>query len=459
MIEVFPAVRAQLEAIPGVVEVGIGIKESGHEMTGEPAFGVYVEEKKPPEEVPPGEMIPAEIAGFPTDVRVRQKLTKQEDTAKYRPLKGGVQIARAGSDGLGTIACFGHLDTPEGEVILLTAAHVVGIMQDDTPAGRTGGSNNNIELGQPSHTESWCCKCNDIAVTVHGVNHRRLDYAIARLKPGVTRIAEIEEIGAITAIGEPMMGQAVKKRGRTTGLTTGNISMLLMNAAGTAVEGYEVKKNGGNDAFTLGGDSGAAVLNNANEIIGLHHEGNGDTATGPNIVSRGTRIQVVLDSLETDGFRISITTGGGGGESELEAPAPAAGADVLWAVELRLRQTEAGRHLWALIERHQREVLHLVNDVRPVTVAWRRNEGPTFLAAIGRSLKEPLYRIPHQVGGVSRVQCAVAIATMLDAHGSERLRADLAQHRALLHDLLIGNDTTEAMFRAWEEAAAPAVSE
>lgn len=459
MLAIFPSVRARLEAIPGVVEVGIGIKETDAHPTGEPAFGVYVREKLPLEEIPPEEVIPDEIEGFPTDVRIFRPMKKEEDKAKYRPLKAGVQIERAGTNAWGTIGCLGHRDVPGGAAILLTAGHVVGLAQDDSPAGLTGSDAGGVELGQPCHTDSWCCKCNDIAFTLHAVNHKKLDFAIAQLKPGVMTLSEIHEIGPITAIAEPMMGEAVKKRGRTTGLTTGNISMLMMNAAGTAVETIEVKKNGGNERFSMPGDSGAALLNNANAIIGLHHEGdNGEEISAPNFRSRSTRIQVVLDLLAAHGFAINIAAGGGG-EDELDLAVSAARTDLMWAAELRLRQTERGRLLWSIIDLHQREVLHLVNHERAVTVAWQRNQGPAFIAALGRSLKEPIYRIPRELNGVTRERLLIAIATMLDAHGSESLRATLEQHRALLQEILIAGATAEEMFQMWEAAATPAVSE
>jgi hypothetical protein len=124
---------------------------------------------------------------------------------------------------------------------------------------------------------------------------------------------------------------------------------------------------------------------------------------------------------------------------------------MLWAVELRLRQTEAGRALWALVERHRDAVLALVNHTRPVTVVWQRNQGPSFIAALGRSVKESNYRIPREIGGVSRKEFTLALAIILDVYGSESLRADLEQHGRLLQELLIERDTTEEMFLRREE--------
>lgn len=463
MMAVFPAVRARLQAIPGVVQIGIGIKETGAQPTGEPAFGVYVREKKPLEDVAPEERIPAEIEGFATDVRVYRRAKREEDTGKYRPLEGGIQIKRAGSDEAGTIACFGHRDTPAGEPILLTAGHVVGLPQDDTPAGLLGGDNDGIEIGQHTHTDSWCCKCHVVGFTLHGVNHKTIDFAIVQLNSDITTINNVHEIGPVDGIFTGLtMGDMVKKRGRTTGFTTGNVSMLIMNAAGTAVEQIEVKRNGGNERFSRPGDSGSALLNATNAIVGIHYGGNNtDADTAPNFVSWSTPIQLVLDTAMAHGFPITITaTGVIGDEDELEMTVAAARTDLMWALELRLRQTERGRELWSIIDRHQREILRLVNRERAVTVVWRRNQGPAFIAAMGRSLKEPTFRIPEEMNGVSRQRLIIAMATMLDAHGSEALRSTLAEHRALLQEVLIGGGRAEEMVRMWETAAvAAAVSE
>ena len=447
MQEIFPAVHAQLSVIPGVVGIGIGFKQVGGELTLQPAFTVDVVEKKAPGDVPPGQLIPREIGGFPVDVQVFQAGDPEDDRAKYRPIKGGIRIERKGSSRGGTLGCLARLDEDD-TVVLLTNAHVVGIPE----GGLDGDDNDMIELGQPCHTTSCCCTCNDIAITLHGVRNNHLDFAIARIKQGIQVNAEIEEIGPITGVAAAMMvGENVHKRGKTTGHTQGMISKLMMNGMGV-VERIEVKKNMGNDRFSEPGDSGSALLNDNDEIIGLHRAGtNGPTVVAPNFLSISTPIQLVLSTLTTNGFPITIITGDGGESLVVQTPAEAAKGDLLWAVELRLRQTDAGRILWALIERHQDEVLHLVNHVRPVTVVWQRNQGPAFTAALGRSIREPLYRIPQELNGVARLQLAIALATVLDAYGSDMLRADLAQHRDALEELLVASDTAEEMFERWEQ--------
>jgi len=445
MLALYPEIRQQLLQLPGVVKVGIGIKEKAGKLTGEPVFRVYVEEKKPASELPPGQLVPKEIQGFETDVVVVRPLQPEDDAEKYRPLKAGVQISADGGGGVGTLGCFAHL-VSDNSVVVLSNHHVL----------YSGTATTNSEIGQPTFERSCCCTCNDIAVNLFGTQNAHLDCAIARLKPGITPDARIKEIGFITGINSAVMGQAVKKRGRTTGLTTGNVTNITPDGTGTKILEIEVKKNNGNDRFSRPGDSGSALLNDANEIIGLHKQGNnGDDVVAGQFESVSVGIQEVLDAMQAAGFQITIMTGTGGDELVELAPRSSAGlTDALWAIELRLQETEAGRAFWAVVQRNQRELLRLVNEVRPVTVTWHRKQGPAFLAALGRSTKEPSYRVPEQLEGITRQEAAIAILSALEANGSEALQADLALHAAALREAFVRGDTVDEMIRAWEQTQA-----
>src|ERR1700745_467967 len=59
----------KLRAIPGVVHVSVGLKETqGRLLRDQLCIRVYVAKKKSPLELSPAELIPAEIEGIPTDV-------------------------------------------------------------------------------------------------------------------------------------------------------------------------------------------------------------------------------------------------------------------------------------------------------------------------------------------------------------------------------------------------------
>jgi len=118
----------------------------------------------------------------------------------------------------------------------------------------------------------------------------------------------------------------------------------------------------------------------------------------------------------------------------------------------RLGATDRGRELVALVMRHHRECIHLVSHERAGMVAWQRNRGPTFLAALARSAKEPIYRIPREIGGVTRKEAVLAMQTLLETHGSESLRADLRSHGAELAGLLARSETAAELIDTWEAA-------
>src|SRR6266498_4017507 len=104
---VYPEVNRDLLKIPGVVRVGIGVKEVAGQSTGELVFRVYVEVKRT--DLPANRQVPKEIKGFKTDVVVILPDHPEEDTSKYRPVKCGVQIEADGIGGFGTLGCLSTL--------------------------------------------------------------------------------------------------------------------------------------------------------------------------------------------------------------------------------------------------------------------------------------------------------------------------------------------------------------
>ena len=139
---IYPAVREELLRIPGVRKVTIGIKEVNGKSTGEPAFRVHVDTKKPLDELSPDERVPTTIQGFPTDVVIVRRETPEVDNDKYRPLKAGIQINRDGG-GYGTLGFFATL-VADDEVVIVSNHHVL--------YGKNGADG--TEIGQPDYTES-----------------------------------------------------------------------------------------------------------------------------------------------------------------------------------------------------------------------------------------------------------------------------------------------------------------
>src|SRR5262249_46782667 len=111
----------------------------------------------------------------------------------------------------------------------------------------------------------------------------------------------------------------------------------------------------------------------------------------------------------------------------------------------RLRRSPRGLAWLELIDAHREECRDLINRCRPVTVAWHRGKGPAYLAAVARSGKDPNYRIPGEIDGVSREQCARLMSEALLRHGSPALAAALRARGDALRDAFVHHDTADAM--------------
>jgi hypothetical protein len=119
-----------------------------------------------------------------------------------------------------------------------------------------------------------------------------VDAAIARpLNPDDVK-DEILDIGSVQGTAEGELGMAIKKSGRTTGFTTGEIQQVdvtvnVQYGQGQIAQFTDQLMAG---AMSQGGDSGSAVLDENNQLVGLLFAGS-DTSTIMN------RIQNVFSEL------------------------------------------------------------------------------------------------------------------------------------------------------------------
>jgi hypothetical protein len=79
------------------------------------------------------------------------------------------------------------------------------------------------------------------------------------------------EIGTLRGIAQGQLGMAVKKSGRTTGLTTGMIEQVDVSAnvqyGQNQIAYFTDQLMAG--AMSQGGDSGSAILDDNNNLVGL----------------------------------------------------------------------------------------------------------------------------------------------------------------------------------------------
>ena len=245
---------------------------SGEGPTGRRGIRIFVEN----DEV--AAKIPTEIGGVPV-VEVRSvgstdnKATQPGSAgkvganpkSKLRPVIGGISISAKESGTLGYFVVIGN------ETCLVSAAHVL-------PAG-------DDTVIQPSFKDNG--KAEDrIATVVNRVldGEAGVDAAAAALSVGST--PELNELGKVIGVGTVSKGDRVKKSGKNSGVTEGEVIDVnfTWNAAPEGPFKHQIVVESAT-GFSVGGDSGSLVVTPALEAVGLL-KGGGDTVDYINPIGR-----------------------------------------------------------------------------------------------------------------------------------------------------------------------------
>ena len=320
--------KEALFARPNVVGVGVGYKQTRGQPTEQLSVVVLVRQKMPLAGLLPEAVVPQEVAGVPTDVlEVGDLRSQQVRTDRWRPAPGGVSIGHYRITA-GTFGCVVR-DRASGMRLILSNNHVLANSNDASP-GDAILQPGTADKGQNpddviAHLERFCpiqfstapSTCTTAALYAEignklaqlvGSQHRlhvfrmnpqatnTVDAAVARPVDDSTVVDEILEIGVVDGTVPAALGMPVRKSGRTTGLTSGEIT--VMDA--TVNVGY-----GGGSTVTFenqlltgpmsqGGDSGSLlVAGDSLRAVGLLFAGsNQSTVYNP--------IQAVLDCLSVD---------------------------------------------------------------------------------------------------------------------------------------------------------------
>jgi hypothetical protein len=493
----------RLLADPNVVAVGIGPKIVAGEATGEPAIRVFVRRKLPADQVPPDQLIPAEIDGITTDVAIggdpvlvaavdtpgaigvldaRPAPTRHAhaklppDQTGYRPLSGGVQVCPVGSTWIGTLGCL--LWDPNNHDIGygLTNMHVVH------PPDLKTVTPNVSKVGQATGDDSSSHCCSDvIGVFAAGGGHTNdRDEAIIRLAPGQKWKATIEGIGMVAGAHPLQLADVtatkykVAKRGRTTKVTGGTIAALQATTSvadnqilidphpNTAAAAGEVV------FFDIEGDSGSALVNSANEVVGL--------VWGRNAAGQGLAFEIghVLARLKLDGITVEVASTTDPGEVHTVPGAALMALPVEMAAQVAadpqearvflgegdqapvarpwfadlppsrpaveqvvadLSGSAAGRLLLELWQQHRDEVSRLLQRDRRVALAWHRGGGAALTQLLLRLPAHPDRPLPETLDGEPLMAVADRMLALVSPRLSPGLRADLARCRELMPDL------------------------
>jgi hypothetical protein len=394
--------------IPGVVAVGVGLKEVKGEHERIPCFKVTVSAKRDKKELSQSEVIPAEIFGFPTDVTEIIQSSSGSNSEKYRPLIGGSQIEPSGGARFGTLGCFAKRNS-DGKIVAVSNWHV---MVSDP---------NNIDndrIGQPTHNGCCsCCACNEIGKVSDGrFMTDDMDVAIAVLNgqdsgtiPDDRFLKEILQIGSVggsvapqvvpTGAGAPLALETVFKYGRS---------------------------------FSV---------NELNQVVALNFGSNATThnAVAHSIIRATTTLGItILDNSFHDsvagkeGVLLNTDAGVGSGTSLSEN---------LAELETELLASREGLRIMELFKSHRTELLDLVRHKREVMAAWNRYQGPAYLAHIARNIRREDKPVPVDIKGITMQSLLLKMAAVLQRNGSSSLSTAVSENYLQLMNILSAGKT------------------
>ena len=360
----------------------------------------------------------------------------------FTPVRKGSELAEIANAIAGAIngrALPGISATANGQKVIITGAQQV---ECDVST--------DMRVGQPS--DCFCSACSPCCQHRIGkvIDSRiDLDAALIELDGGFQYRAEIEEIGAIKGTRTytlidllqptPIL---VRKRGRTTGRTLGvlndidkvgliadfdkentpakwilfqrfytNVLQIISNTKTKIVEG---------------GDSGSALVNDANEIIGILFGGGDTDAIATPIAEIAAAFDLSVETAAAVGEIKTVPATQGHAFSIVEREPLF--VDRLREMERELTATPVGRELVEVGRRHAHEVLGLVNQNRRVGTVWRRNGGPDFVQTALTLAQTGETDLPRQINGRTLAECLRKMQEMLTRYGSAQLAADLRRY-------------------------------
>ncbi|MBN1145646.1 MAG: hypothetical protein JXA78_00210 [Anaerolineales bacterium] len=320
--------QSEIMAKPNVIGVGIGKKESAGGKTDETCIVVLVRDKIPQAGLAADEMVPRQVDGVLTDVvSVGEIRALQARTDRWRPAPGGVSIGHYKITA-GTLGCVVR-DRASGQRLILSNNHVLANSNDAQPGdpilqpGPTDGGQ--VEADTIARLERFCpIRYNTDAPTCNlakayaslgnalaqllGSQHRLsafledlaavnlVDAALARPLSDGAILDEIIDIGVPNGKTAAVLGMPVRKSGRTTAFTTGEINVIEatvnINYGSGRVATFENQIVAG--PMSQGGDSGSLMLAaDSLQAVGLLFAGSSQTTVF-------SPIQLVLDCLEVD---------------------------------------------------------------------------------------------------------------------------------------------------------------
>ena len=380
--------------------------------------------------------------------------TSNADAGRSNPFSSKVNfnqtVRRRETLTYGTLGCIA-IDNETGAKVLLSNYHVLYSVNEDN-------------VHHPTYS---CCKSHKIAKRLRhadpGAPDRlgTVDAAIARLDGDVKADPIIVDIGPVKGTAaislqeiladasnensEPR-GYRVRKRGVTTLLTEGIVTALNGTFHNSDEHSEQLFLRDqiviqpmmglGHGAFTLKGDSGSAVVNDQNMVVGLVIGGDGHGRGYASPIKEIERLlNITVWAAESPGPSAMAGESNPLDESESLVITPSV-PNLLAQVTEELLQTPDGATFLSLVQQHQREVETLIHHNRRVMVAWHRNEGPALLRELRRFVEARTMELPSMINNQLVRQCLDNILAALQAAGSAQLVSDIQRYTPDLVPLL-----------------------
>lgn len=474
--------------LPNVHGVGLGGRERGGKPTGELVLKVLVFEKVPSDRLEPGARVPESFEGLPTDIirvgRPRRLAAPpigykpgpdppERDEARDRPLLGGTVISAQDDRAWGTMGLIVEVLEDDRKVFGITNYHVLF----ESAATETPG----FLVGQPTPKASCTACCRGVigkyaggrrSVLVHD-DPEAIDYALVQLDPGLEWLNEIKEIGVVEgtynvrAADIVALDYQVSKRGAFTRVTGGTVQTIGIVAVPHTepdiltdrlgyLQHYQdysmlVRPNRDPAApadpviFTTHGDSGAAIVNGARQVVALLWGGEDEhTITGgdPATEHFGYAYCIPVNRIEADmnnrlGLTLTIhpTAGPGIVNTVPEFAGVESPVRAERGLERDLDRTEPGRVFLQAWLRHSDELNAIVQNQRRVATVWQRHNGAALLRLVARAPLEPAWPFPTEIDGVPVGEGLALFLSQIERYASDDLKRDLTAHRDLLLSL------------------------
>lgn len=260
----------------GVIGVDVDYKRVKGEKTDKLGITAYVQKKLTKAELSAGEAVPEKVEGIPTDVtecpnvwpspEMFAEMPQQADSPATQTsvLEGGLSISNQFAlQGYGTL---GIVLISRNLRVALSCPHVMV----NPPAGVGQG------VIEPSGPNGGIWPRDSIGtVQLYRYGLQNVDAALVPIQGRLSSLFTVINIGSVSNYGTAFVGNVMRKMGATTGFRRGVVGSTTATwryttALGTITLYNQIRvDNAGGVDFALPGDSGSAVVNANNLMVGM----------------------------------------------------------------------------------------------------------------------------------------------------------------------------------------------